>query len=110
MLNGPWTVRNVKGGVFGLIHHPVYCVGPHEVYQHCDAHCDQMCDGSNKMGLSCDYRICLAGCNCKPGYARNDQDKCIRITECKRPPIKEKSRKKKKLHKKPKPNRVERLA
>ncbi|XP_026480479.1 allergen Api m 6-like [Ctenocephalides felis] len=77
---GPFM--NPPPGVFGMLHHPVECVEPNEIYQHCEGHCDQMCDGSNKYGISCNSDSCISGCNCKPGYARNAENVCVQITKC----------------------------
>lgn len=43
-----------------------------------------MCDGTDKFpNITCDTNICIPGCSCKPGYARNIEDECIKFTECK---------------------------
>ncbi|XP_026478302.1 uncharacterized protein LOC113384758 [Ctenocephalides felis] len=63
------------------------CKGPNEQYSHCDGHCDLMCDGSDKMkGLSCSSEltnVCIPGCNCKRGFARNSQGECVKFMNCK---------------------------
>lgn len=60
----------------------VKCKSKNEEYLECaPSPCDLKCE---TLGQPCDIvnKKCSSKCYCKPGYARNDKDKCIPQDEC----------------------------
>ncbi|XP_077288688.1 mucin-6-like [Arctopsyche grandis] len=57
------------------------CFGPNEVYSKCVSPCGEVCANMGK-NLACDLINCKSGCDCLPGFLRNDQGKCVPKTEC----------------------------
>lgn len=52
-----------------------------EIYRSCGPNCDTYC---SLLGQPCTIRFsrCPDGCYCRPGYARDSNLNCIRITYC----------------------------
>ncbi|XP_031844815.1 chymotrypsin inhibitor-like [Nomia melanderi] len=53
--------------------------GPNEVFNSCGSPCVDTCE--RKASPICTMR-CEIGCQCKPGYVRNRENKCVLTREC----------------------------
>ncbi|XP_076650630.1 chymotrypsin inhibitor-like [Halictus rubicundus] len=53
--------------------------GPNEVFNSCGSQCVDTCE--RKAPPVC-VMSCKIGCECKPGYVRNREDKCVLTREC----------------------------
>nr|XP_003708656.1 PREDICTED: chymotrypsin inhibitor-like [Megachile rotundata] len=53
--------------------------GPNEVFNECGSPCVDTCDkpASSVCSLSCKI-----GCECKPGFVRNKENKCVLTRDC----------------------------
>lgn len=50
-----------------------------EVYDECNGHCSKNC--KTPEGGAC-VTWCKAGCRCTGEFARRDDQKCVKISEC----------------------------
>ena len=64
---------------------PSRCSGENEEFSDCDSYCQNKCE--NGVGLLFCPRVCIAGCKCMDGYARDDRDECIPLSECGNTPV-----------------------
>ena len=56
------------------------CQGEFQIYTKCNGYCQARCEyGGNRVPCP---RICIEGCKCIDGYARNDKDECVPLDEC----------------------------
>ncbi|XP_011877225.1 PREDICTED: inducible metalloproteinase inhibitor protein-like [Vollenhovia emeryi] len=62
--------------------------GEHEEYSECsgDPSCRKTCENADRWRTTAcaGTKICIRGCVCEDGYARDDRDVCVRETDCPR--------------------------
>ncbi|XP_072749562.1 chymotrypsin inhibitor-like [Anoplolepis gracilipes] len=54
--------------------------GKNEQWNECGSACPPKCHPPKKPQLCA--TVCVKGCECKPGYLRNSQKKCVRPCDC----------------------------
>ena len=56
------------------------CTGQYEEFSACGGYCQARCEHGGQK-LYCP-RVCISGCKCIDGYARDDREECILLSEC----------------------------
>ncbi|XP_029047764.2 chymotrypsin inhibitor-like [Osmia bicornis bicornis] len=53
--------------------------GPNEVFNKCGSPCQDTCDKPASRICSLECKI---GCECKPGYVKNKENRCVLTRDC----------------------------
>ena len=54
--------------------------GENEIFDGCTSHCTRKCNDPHRPSPCAD--ICIPGCTCAEGFAKNREGKCVKFAEC----------------------------
>ncbi|XP_077290901.1 zonadhesin-like [Arctopsyche grandis] len=57
------------------------CKGKNEFFSTCVSPCGERCSNLGQ-DIVCNFLVCNAGCDCKPGFFRNSKNECVPPAEC----------------------------